>query len=269
MSDLQKDTRRGVALVAVLWLVAAMSLIAVGIVQSVRIEIRTAGMEREQATYGALSDAAILLAIQSLQAPQYGAPKPLQTIAAVFEERTFAVSIAALNGLVDINMAPQALLADLYVYAGGLPTEQAQALATATVAYRQTLSRVGSRRLFAASEDLLQVPEFKYDLYAKIKGLITADLQGGSGRVNPLAAPVGVLQVLGAGVVRDASSFKPEFVESGISRSFDIRTTVALPDGATLTTVWVVFLGQDPISRLPWRLLSKRRTVSAPSQPQI
>ena len=170
-------TQRGVALIAVLWLVAAMGLIITGLVQAVRSEARTTGLQRQALVANGLADAAILLALQSMQAQKGVLPKSIQVMPVQFEGHTSEVSVQPLNGLIDINHASVVLLSDLYRHAGGMNPDSAQALAQATVEFRQTKSTKGRAQGFDAIEDLLGVSGMTYELYAKINHLITADLK--------------------------------------------------------------------------------------------
>lgn len=276
-------TQRGVALIAVLWLVAAMGLIITGIVQSVRSEAKIAGMQRQALVANALADAAILLALQYLQAQPTEPRNTLQLIPVQFEGETNAVLVQPLNGLIDINNASLLLLADLYRHTGGLNPAAAQTLAQATVEVRQSKSAKGTAQGFDAIEDLLRVPSMTYNLYAKINSLVTADVKDGSGRVNPMAAPVGVLQVLTGGDVSraanlmtrrnadsnvmDTSFLKPEHIEMASSRSLRLQVSVALPSGASSQKAWNVYWGADPRSGLPWRLLGTQQSIQPPAQP--
>lgn len=267
--------QRGVALIAVLWLVAAMSLIITGVVQSVRGEIRTAGQQRQIVIASALADAAILLALQHLHASQKEPPKTLQSIPVQFQGKTTEVTVQPLNALIDINNAGLLLLADMYRYAGGLNAEAAQIMAQATINTRQLKSAKGTLQGFDAVEDLLKVPAMTYDLYAKILELVTADLKEGSGRINALAAPLKVLQVLTSGDVAraaamsvqrsadpnvmDTSFLKPELIEMASSRSLRVQVETELPNGGSLHKAWHVYWDTDPRSGLPWRVLSSQQ----------
>ena len=268
---------RGVALIAVLWLVAAMSLIITGIVQSVRSEIRTVGVQRQAVIANALADAGILLALRNLQVQQKEPGAAIQLIPVKFEGLSAQVSVQPLNGLIDINNATPLLLADLFRHAGGLNADAAQAMAQATVESRQFKNGKGVTQGFEAIEDLLRVPKMTYDLYVKVAGLVTADLKDGSGRVNALAAPVGVLQVLTGGDVSraaslaarrtadlnvmDTSFLKPEHIEMAPSRTLRLQVQVDLPDGAAAQRAWVVNWGADPRSGLPWRVLATQQSM--------
>lgn len=274
--------QRGVALIAVLWLVAAMGLIITGIVKAVRSEARTAGLQRHAMVANALADAAILLALQNLHAENKEPRNTIQVLSVPFEGQIFDVSVLPLNGLIDINNASVLLLAEMYRHAGGLSPVTAQALAQATVELRRSRSAKGATQGFDAVEDLLRVPAMTYDLYAKISGLMTADLKEGGGRVNPVVAPVGVLQILTSGdtaratvlaagrnadpKLMDISFLKPEFVEIASSRSLRIQVRVDLPEGGNLQRSWSVYRGMDPRSGLPWRVLGTQQSIQHSAQ---
>ena len=281
-----QTAQRGVALIAVLWLVAAMSLIITGIVQSVRSEIRTVGVQRQAVIANALADAGILLALQNLQMQQKEPGAAIQLIPVQFEGLNAQVSVQPQNGLIDINNAAPLLLADLYRHAGGLNADAAQAMAQATVESRQFKNEKGLAQGFEAIEDLLRVPKMTYDLYVKVAGLVTADLKDGSGRVNALAAPAGVLQVLTGGDVAraaslaarrtadlnvmDTSFLKPEHIEMAPSRTLRLQVQVNLADGAAAQRAWLVYWGTDPRSGLPWRVLGTQQSMQrAPAIPSL
>ena len=274
---------RGVALIAVLWLVAAMSLITAGIVQSVRSEIRAVGLQRQSVIAGALADAAILLALQNLNTRLQEPLATVQSIPVQFEGSQYKVVVEPLNGLIDINRASPLLLADLYRYAGGLNADFAQALAQATVDTRQRKNAKGTAQGFEAVEDLFSVPQMTYGLYARLVGLVTTDLKDSSGRVNPLAAPLSVLQVLAGGDkarafdlaakrdlnpnVMDTSFLKPEHIAMASTRSLRIKVNIGLLDGAEVDKEWRVYWGMDPRSGLPWRVLGSLKSVK--QSPQV
>lgn len=280
MKPKNPNSTRGLALIAVLWLVAAMGLIISGVVKSVRSETSTSGQQRQAFQAQVLTDAALLLALQSFhnQSPQ--ARQAAQVGNFNFAGKEYAVKVSTLNGLIDINNAQAQLLAELYRVIGGWNKDVAQALAQSTLQTRNLQNLKGLKTVFDASEDLLIVPGMTYDLYDKIRDLVTADIRSGSGsgRVNPMAAPKSVLQVLvggdpakAAGLSTnraagangmDGSFFNPDFIENSISRSFRLQTSVALPGGAYMTRIWDINSTTDPRTGLPWRILGKSTTLS-------
>jgi len=273
-----RPPRRGMALLAVLWVVAAMGLAVTGIVKMVRNEIKAAGVQRQVLIASARADAFILLALQNMQTSSRAPGSNPQKLTVQFEGEDSMVSVLPLSGLIDINFAPVKLLADMYRYAGGLSQQEAQILAQATQATRQVKNSKGIQQNFDATEDLLQVPGMTYNLYAKLADLVTADLRNGNGRVSPLAAPQGVLQILtGGNIARaavltaqrnadvkamDTSFLDPDFVDMAPSSNLRLQTQVALPSDGFLQKSWLVYWGVDPRSGLPWRVLGKQQTVS-------
>ena len=260
---------QGLALIAVLWIVAALSIIATGMLHAVRAEVRVIASARQAVVAGALGDAAINLVIQDLISKP-ARPLRLATIDKSFEGVGISVQVLPLTGLIDINAAPKSLLESLLVVAGKLATQDAAALAQAAVDARSARDERGRAQGFEATEDLLRIPGFDYALYASISPLITADAQGG-GRVNPVAAPMGVLAVLADGNVdlanrvateRDAgkvgvdtSSLNRAHVDDNASsQRFRMQARVPLADGASMTSTQVVDLVNRPQSNLPWRV---------------
>ena len=273
------ETRqRGMALIAVLWLVASMSLIIGGVVRSVRSEAKVAGNQRQTSIASARADAAILLALQHLQAKPPGAQP--QTVPVVFDGVTYLVHITPLNGLLDINNASVGLLADLYQYAGAADPQTARSLALSTEATRLLKNTKAMAQGFDAVPDLMTVPGMRYELYAKVVPLVTADIKSGSGRINPLAAPLALLTALASGnSVRatqfaaqrnvnptgaDRTFFKSEYIDMSPSSSLNLRVNATLPDGAAVQRGWQVYWGTDTRTGLPWRVLNVQPTRLAP-----
>ena len=277
--------RRGVALIAVLWLVAAMALIITGIVQAVRSEVRVVSLDRQSTLASALADAAVLLAMQSMHAKKLEPPKTLTKIPIEFDGQILEVWVRPSNGLLDINQAPIELIAAVYQFAGDLDADLAQKLAQSTVEFRQTKSLKGVAIGFDAIEDLLSVPTMTYSLYAKIKNLVTADLRGGSGRINPMASPFGVIQVLTGGdavraqalvaqrdadgIVMDTSFFNPSQIEIAPSPNLQLQVQIPLADTNLLQKTVSIHWSTDPRSGLPWRFLNSQQSILQASQNNI
>ena len=266
------------ALIAVLWIVAALSIIATGMLHAVRAEVRVIASARQAVVAGALGDAAINLVIQDLISKPTR-PLRLATIDKSFEGVGISVLVLPLTGLIDINAAPKSLLESLFLVAGRVTPQDATALAQAAVDARSARDDRGRAQGFEATEDLLRIPGFDYALYASISPLITADAQGG-GRINPIAAPMGVLAVLADGNVdlanrvateRDAgkvgvdtSSLNRAHVDDNASsQRFRMQARVPLADGASMTSTQVVDLVNRPQSNLPWRVFRSEHRLEA------
>ncbi len=224
---------RGIVLVAVLWIVAALSIFVAGFSRSAREEARIATSQREAVQGQALGNAAIQLVLQSINARRTP-PSALERTVVNYQGTAIEVEVMPLSGLIDLNAAPVPVLANLYRLIGGLPEGAAQALAQATNEVRS--HKDGSAVAgFEAPEELLQLPGFTYEAYARLAPFVTADLRG-SGRVNPLAAPVEVLAVLAGGdsaaaariaAARQAAGQNPGTVDTTALDPSAIATTAA------------------------------------------
>ena len=275
-------TQKGMALIAVLWIVAALSILVAGMSQAVRVEARLVSSARQIVVASALGDAAIHLVLQAMVA----SAEPLTRLATVqtrYQGLEIAVQILPLNGLIDINSAPEPLLARLFVLAGGAAPADAAVLAHAAVELRAARGAQGRAQGFEAQEDLMRVPGLDYDLYANIAPLVTAD-QAGSGRVNPMAAPEGVLAVLADGNVALAASIAAErsaggsaidtttltgdYIDSAATRRFQLQARVPLPDGGWVLVSRSVDLRAAAQGGLPWRTFrAEQRLEPRPSTP--
>ena len=257
----------GMVLIAVLWIVAALSIIVAGLTRSVRQEARVLAQSRASVVAQAHGDAALQLVLQELVA-RPTAPSRLAYVDAVYRDAPVRVEVLPLNGLIDINNAPEALLTRLYTIAAGLSPDAAQALAQATVQARERKDAKGVAERFEAVEDLLRVPGIGYPLYARLAPLVTADLRG-AGKVNPLAAPPEVLAVLAAGradvVARitdarlagqegiDTTGLEAAFIDNNTSgRRLRLRARVPLATGAFLYVTRYVDLSGRGRKGLPW-----------------
>lgn len=258
----------GVALVAVLWIVAALSILVTGMVQAHRDEIRLVSSARQTVQGSALGSAAIQLVLQQISARTEPVTR-LSRIEVSYGGLAIAVEVMPLNGLIDLNRAPEPLLVALFTVAGQLAPDQAATLAKAVVAARTPgpLTQRGPR--FEAIEDLLQLPGVDFGLYARLSPLVTTDAMGG-GRVNPLAAPQGVLQVLsegdaaragriaanrdGAGPGVDTSDLPAQWIEPVATKRFRLVAQVPLPDGRRLLSSRMVETGRVAPDGVPWRI---------------
>jgi len=260
--------RRGMALIAVLWIVAALSIIATGITRSLRDETRSIALARQQVQAQALGDAAIQIALQALVASR----QPLARISVgdvTFQGVAMQVRLMPLNGLIDPNTAGQPLLQRLFAVAGGLPPEAAADLAQGFVQWRQQRDARGAPQRLEAVQDLLRVPGVDYDLYARLAPLLTVD-ERGSGRVNPLAAPPGVLAVLAGGDMAvasriaqardagqagiDTSALDGSLLETAALRRLRATARVPMEDGSTVRVTRDIDLDARSPDGAPWHI---------------
>jgi general secretion pathway protein K len=274
--------RRGIALVAVLWIVAALSIAVTGIVHTIRSETRAIGASRRMLDLQAVGEAAIVLALQGMTAPpQAGQRVPWRRVDLPYDGRVVTVEVNALNGFVDINRAAPELLAALFAVAGGLKGPAAAALAQATVQARQQPDATGQPLRFEAIEDLMRVPGVDYDLYARLRPLITADALG-SGKVNAQAAPQELLAVLADGNLAraaalsnarlqgaptmDTSTLRTDFIDGGVGTRYRMQAFVPMADGSLGVVLRTVDLNPDQRAGLPWRIFNAETWMHVPPE---
>ncbi len=273
---------QGMALIAVLWIVAVLGIIVTGMGHAVRNEVRLVSGARQAVVAEALGDAAIHLVLQEMVSVTER-PQQLTRVNVTYQGQPVSVQILPLNGLIDINSAPQALLASLFAIAGQVPPDEAAALAQSAVETRARKGSSGQPEEFEAIEDLLRVPGLSYAVYANISRLVTADRPAG-GKVNPMAAPEGVLYVLAGGnseragsvaAGRDAgvagidttTTLASEFTDNATTQVFQIQARVHLASGAVLLISRSVDLGDGAKDGLPWRTFrTEQRFEPAPAK---
>lgn len=261
---------RGMVLIAVLWMVAALSIIVTGVSRTVREESRIVSRARQSVEALALGDAAIQMVLQGMAAKVTPMSRS-EKVDVLYRAVNITVRVTPLNGLVDINNAPVQLLARLYAIAGEMSVDGAEELAQATLAARERKDAKGAPVRFEAVEDLLQVKGLDYGLYAKLSDLVTADLRGG-GKVNPLAAPPEVLAILASGnasvasriaLDRDAglegidtTALDAGFTDTSTVRRFRIEARVPMVDGTWFRVSRKVDLSSRARSGVPWHTFS-------------
>lgn len=271
----QRTSRRGIVLIAVLWIVMALSIIVTGVTRSVRDEARMLGTSRQSVQASATGDAAIQIALQELAAQ----PQPLDGLVNTtvqYRGSVIAVEVMPLNGLIDLNGAQLPLLTKLFTVAGQLPVDGAEQLAQAVVEYRSQPAPQGARRRFEVTEDLLRIPGVNYDLYARLSRLVTADIRS-SGGVNPMAAPPEVLAVLASGNLQlagqiarqrgtgqpgvDISGLDSSMLSTGRVRRFRLTARVPLPEGGAVRVARFVDLAPRAQDGMPWTTFHIQREV--------
>jgi general secretion pathway protein K len=260
----------GVALVAVLWIVAALSILVTGMVQAQRDEIKQVSSGRQVVQAAAAGSAAVQLVLQELAA-QPAQIAGLRRVEVKYDDLMIPVEVMPLNGLIDLNRAPEPLLAAMFGVAGGLEVDQANALAKSLVASRQPGPGRARGPRYEAIEDLLQLQGVDFDLYARLVPLVTTDSLG-RGRVNPMAAPRDVLAVLAKGdaeraariaeqrdagqVGIDTTNLSAEFLDNAGTTRLRLRAWVSLADGRRLISTRMVDLTRAASDGVPWRIFN-------------
>lgn len=268
----------GVALVAVLWVVAALTIMVGGAIYGSRTEIRAVTVDRQLARASALADAALAQTLQAWMRPGERRPDGATRLVVGFDDVEMELLAYPLTGLVEINTAPEALLAAVFTHGAGLSPPEATALAQAVEAARQLPEFKALGHRFAAVEELLQIPGFSYDIYQAVAGLLSVDSAGG-GRVNPLAAPLDVLRVLadGDGAVaqtymegREAPGAAPPawelnapWTSTSVANRYMFVISVPLGDGMIARVSRWVDLDAGRLEGLPWTVFHGREVVAA------
>ena len=277
------NPQRGMALIAVLWLVAALSLMVVGVSGVVRQETRMVAVAKDKVMAQAVGDAGVVLVLQQLAAQNQVVQQTTET-SVNFNGVEIPVSVMPLNGLININGASLPLLTALMTIGGGLPESAAQEVAIALLDRRERSSLEGRRpEKFEAIEDLMQVPGIDYDLYARLAPLITASNAGAGGQaVNPMAAPPEVLVILANGdagaadkIAAERASGQPGVDMSGLNsslsrpgttqRRYRVTARVPMADGRTFLVDRSVYFGSRTRDGLPWYTFEARQMLQPAS----
>lgn len=184
--------RRGIALIAVLWALVLLALVAASFTRTTRTEINLVRNLVDNMQAEALADAGVHLAVEGLMRPETedgwradGTVREVQ-----LDGGELRVAVRDEGGKIDLNVAPAALIAALFQAVGEAP-ERSAALADAVADFRD---RDHLRRLngaedddyaaaglpvdakdgpFAAIEELQQVFGIDRALYDRVRAAVT------------------------------------------------------------------------------------------------
>ncbi len=279
---IQQSCQTGFALIAVLWLIAALSIMATGIMLSVKSELKTATFTRQTVMAKAVAEGAMQLALQSLVASGKRPDKIIEAPVS-YGGREVTVQMVPMNGYININRAPAELLQALFQTGAGVDAGLAGNLASAIVQTRTVPGPSGRPAGFEAPEDLMRLPGVDYAVYSKLAPLITTD-SGGSGQVNPQAAPPNVLNIVAGGngaavasftqarsgdnVGADTSGMNGAWLGGGgSSRSVELNARVPLPDGGAIIVTRRYLITRSGPTGLPWQVFYADSRVDLPQSP--
>jgi type II secretory pathway component PulK len=225
----------GVALAILVWFLAAMSLLVAGIVMQARIDIKLTQFHVARARAEAVADGAIQLALAHMMQPVKegeSTQQVLQGLVYPLGNLNVQVNVTPLSGLINLNEAPEELLALLLLSVEGLDEGAARELAFNVVEWRtpglhaggelQSSAREYSRgddvetvdptdpgatssRRFEAIEDLLLVAGIDRRVYEAVQDAIYVSQEGQSG-VDWATAPVVILRGLLGGDAESAQA---------------------------------------------------------------
>lgn len=271
----------GVALVAVLWVVAALSIMVGGAIYGSRAETRAVTVDRQIARAAALADAAIAHVLQSWTRPGQRRPASASHVLFAFDGVDMTLTAYPLAGLIDINTASEDLLVAVFTHGAGLSGDAASVAAQAVIAARRDPDAAKQGYRFAAVEELLQVAGIGYDTFRSVANLLTVG-GGSGGRVNPMAAPRDVLRVLadGDGTAADryvqsressgaevpAWTFNAPWISTEVSNRYMFDVVVPQADGMIVKVSRWVDLDVGREEGLPWTVFHGREVVEAARQ---
>ncbi|MFN3985319.1 MAG: general secretion pathway protein GspK [Rhodocyclaceae bacterium] len=271
----------GIALVAVLWMVAVLAILVGSVAYAVRIDARLSASHVEGARARAALDGGLRLAAAELAATTARPLVPFELDYRIGDV-TVVVEVVRASGFISINSAPESLLRDLFIHGAGLPDAQALRLAQRVIDWRdpdderlpegaeaadyanEGVAHRPRNEAFRHPDDIGQVLGVSPDVHATIRGLITASPGGGAGAINPLTAPPEVLRIVargdeavvarilssraaGAEVVSDLGGLDPRHVGEWFGNDFRLRAFVREADESRWTrTAW---LSLGPASR--------------------
>ena len=275
------SNQRGIALIAVLWVVAALGIMVVGMMHVVKSEIRLASQLQRAALDSGLADAAIRVALQQTLQANKKEFKSIESSVIPVLGREVQVDFIPLNGLITLNHAPVDLMTDAFKFGAGLSQEQAAAIAQGIELERKKPNTKGEAAKLHGVEDLLRIVGMDYDIYARVSGIFTTDLED-TQRVNPLAAPLAVLNVLAQGKeglaqqvlmnrtergdTTDTTQLSGNHVQIASTGFIAARATVSSGDNTAVVRVWRLSLSGDAYG-LPWRVLGKDAPFQTNGQP--
>lgn len=288
----------GLALVAVLWMTAALSLLVGGLLSMARAEVKAAQVRGAAAEAAAFGDAAIQLAVLDWRTAT-PPPDSLRRAEYALEGRIIAVRVVPATGYVNLNAAPEPLLRALLTLGGGLDHAAAAVLAQRLIDWRDAdeaaLPAGGEAPAYAAAgvawrprngrllvpEDLLQVLGFDIDLFERIRPFVTV-WAGATAGVNPLAAPPEVLAILAGGrldlarriaAARDAgdrtmdlTALDPALLDrGGVGSVLHVEAEVPVGGLRALRGRWIV-AAPDP-GGAPWQTVAAEPVRFLPPLP--
>lgn len=270
--------QRGVALLAVLWIVAALSVMVTSMATSVLGEIRDAGTSKSAVLAHGQALAAINLTLRRVKSDPRATSVLRTQDERLIDGARVTVSLTPLSGLIDLNQAAPSLLEALFQVAGQRDSSSAAQLAQAVV-QRRTAKDVQERidRIDSASE-LLGLPGMDYSTYAKTVKFVTTDARS-DGRVNISSASDELLLVLAGGnrdlaqQLRSAAlkppgeppppGINPAWVGGTATTRFMVVAVVALGDARRFKLTQVVDLAAK--DELPWQTFRSEQQIETTS----
>lgn len=253
--------QQGIALVMVMWFVAAMALLVGGIMASGKIDRQGTDAGVFSAKAIALGDGAIRVALtEYLNAP---GDKALMTLRELTLDDT-EVQIKITNGanFVNINTAREEPLTQLLALGVPMDPAEAQLLATSIVAYRQGNNRyeqdIERPHRFLSIEELLLAPGISRATFDALRDLVCACESSGA-TLNPdkLALLIAARDQF-FGPEDNRIPLSAEQMQAVLAREasgseiYRVDAVVKLANRRFLRRHWVMLSGSQ-VSRLGWQ----------------
>ncbi|WP_415355810.1 helix-hairpin-helix domain-containing protein [Halioglobus sp. Uisw_031] len=162
--------QKGVALAIVVWFIAGMSLLVAGIVSHARVDTQMAQLHVARAKAVAAADGAIQLMLAERLLAQVPAADEQSLLSGVYDlgNSEVLVMLFPAADLLDVNKAPQAALASLFVMLAQVPEGEANTLAENVVKWRATGGA------FRETEDLLRVDGMNRTIFEAVRDFVAA-----------------------------------------------------------------------------------------------
>ncbi|HTP84775.1 MAG TPA: hypothetical protein VMQ11_17610 [Alphaproteobacteria bacterium] len=280
---------RGIALVAVLWILVLLATLVLGFVVEARTGLRIVHNDSETAEARAIADAGVTLAILGVFDPtprsQWRGDGSVHALR--YAGGTIQARVEDEDGKLDANMAPVTTLRSLFQTLGAVDPDR---IAAAIDARRRAVRAAADPSVtgrppppaFTVLDDLRGLPGMTSELYQRLPDFVT--VYSGQGSADPQTAPAEVLmslpevspaQVQAYLAARVQPNGAPalqtgqQLLASSALRVFTIVSQARTPHGTTFTRRAVVTLTGVPDA--PYRFLAwhegHRETLAELSPP--
>lgn len=264
---------RGIALVAVLWILVLLATLVLGFVADARTNLRVVHNNSETARAGAIADAgvtlAILGAIDAAPTSPWRGDGHVHTLP--YGGGTIRVRIEDEDGKLDLNKTPiprlRALLAILGAADPDRIANSIEAERRAVIAAAQRSGKLGAAAppAFFAIEELRQLPGMTPALYRRLAHFVT--LYSGNPSVDSRVAPAEVLESMpGAqpSLIDETIALRKRAAadrRQGIDPKKALRVFTVISEGSTargtrathIATVSLTGISDAPVEFLAWR----------------
>lgn len=241
-----KSQQSGMALLIVLWVVAALALFVVSLGQVVRSEAGQVNVAKRLLEGRAKGEAAIYLALAQLQELK-DANDAYTDLTVTWQDEAIEVELLPVSGLVNALSADKAQWVMLLNKAAGLDQSEAEQLANRILENRALWDAKNSP--WEAVEDVLQVPGLSFFVYESIRPYMVAQ-RGTHQGLNARAAPAVLRKwAIDAGVA---------LTNSGAANHWRVTAVVPFDREGHVHVEREILVTKNDAKRAPWTVLSAR-----------